>query len=612
MRCNERRSAVEHEGQSKPRLRRSPTSGALPHGGVWEPISQLKHSPQARNQIICQPACPSSPPAAIVKHWTSLVPTRLANAIAPALRVTLALEREINSAAMMHELPTQSLVLMPTPWSSSLRAHPVPARCAATSPFPDKQRSASVLLYICTPFSGLPFISFLASSVSSIPSVLRGPNQVWLVFVLVGHVLGRCRIIVISLHSNTWGPAQRTLLSYQSLTILWTTSRKYLLRTPGTAPTMPILQRRPATLGSRQNTSARNSTESSEALKEQVVIVGDHYDKPHKEMDFPSAKLGSMLTTPESGNKLRINTYSKTELHDRYMSSEEEPSPSPDEEESNDEELKHKPSIRFTNGYDDIWTASEGKAAIAIAVPILSVGRPKLVDITNLAPMKRKQRIPKSQMSHTALKITAACIPAAADENTAFPANEAAEVRTPPTMIRPPQAPRRKGSKPVLTAPDSWLPSEEALQSHDEHYFPELDVRRAPSYHYYDPYSLDPPRLLASGKVSRARESSGSASGNISTWRGLTRTLSLAKKQNPHQTKKPKMFARGANERDDMLVIPPFPFKSGVAWVRCERQSCLETWDDIIIAADDIERYWSLGLDDPLPSRPRSWTAASH
>ena len=291
---------------------------------------------------------------------------------------------------------------------------------------------------------------------------------------------------------------------------------------------MPVLQRRPANLRTRQNISTRGSTESTEAFQEHVIIVEDCFEKPYKEMDFPSANACSMSSIPRFKSNLRIDTYSRTELHDRYMSSEEEPSPSPDGEESHDEELKHKVSVIFTDESSDVFTASECTTEIAIAVPIFSLGRPKLVDITNIASMrKRKQRIPKSQAPHAASKSIAGRMPTVAHENTAFPANEAAEVITSPALIAPRQASRRKESRLALTAPDSWILNDEAPLSDDEHYFPVLDVRRTPSYHDYDPYSLIPPRLVASGKVLRVRARSGSSTTNGS-WRGLTRSLSLA------------------------------------------------------------------------------------
>ena len=330
---------------------------------------------------------------------------------------------------------------------------------------------------------------------------------------------------------------------------------------------MPILQRRPAMLGSRESTSARNSAESDDTLKEHIVVVEDDYEKPHKEMDFPSAKLGSMSSSGKSRNKLRINTYSKTELHDRYLSSEEEPSPSPDGHQNHDEELRHKASARSNDDASEILRAIEGKPEIAIAVPILSLGRPKLVDITNLAPIyKRKQRIPKSQVPHTAFKVPGKRTSAVVDEDVPFPAHEAARIAAARVNIERVQTPNRKESRRILTAPDSWLPNDESLAVDDQHCIPELDVRRTPSYHDYDPYSLEPPRLVASTVLSRHRGSPGvvQAHADTSGWKGLTRSLSLAKRQKSYQqiAKKPRMVARGVNEREDMLAMPPFPLES--------------------------------------------------
>ena len=330
---------------------------------------------------------------------------------------------------------------------------------------------------------------------------------------------------------------------------------------------MPILQRRRAMLGSRESTSARNSAESDGTLKEHIVIVGDDYEKPHKEMDFPSAKLGSISPSGKSKINLRINTYSKTELHDRYLSSEEEPSPSPDGHENHDEELKHKASAKFNDEASEPSRPIEGKPEIAIAVPIRSLGRPKLIDITNLAPIhKRKQRIPKSQVPYTAFKIPGKQVSAVVDEDIPFPAHEAAGIAAARASVEPVKTPNRKESRHILTAPDSWLPNDESLAVDDEHCIPELDVRRTPSYHDYDPYSLEPPRLVPSAMPSRHRGSPGvvQAHAETSGWKGLTRSLSLAKRQKSHQqiAKKPRMVARGANEREDMLAIPPFPVES--------------------------------------------------
>ena len=330
---------------------------------------------------------------------------------------------------------------------------------------------------------------------------------------------------------------------------------------------MPILQRRPATLGSRESTSARVSAESDGTLKEHIVVVGDDYEKPHKEMDFPSAKLGSMSSSGKSKNSLRINTYSKTELHDRYLSSEEEPSPSPDGYENHDEELRHKASTKINDVASELLRAIAGEPEIAIAVPIRSLGRPKLIDISNLAPIhKRKQRIPKSQVPHAAFRVPEKRVPAVVNEDILFPAHETARFATARVSIEPVETPSQKESRHLLTPPDSWLPNEESLAANDEHDISELDIRRTPSYHDYDPYSLEPPRLVSSAMLSRHRGSPGVVQAHVDTsgWKGLTRSLSLTKRQKPHQqiAKKPRVVVRGAIEREDMFVIAPFPFES--------------------------------------------------
>lgn len=140
----------------------------------------------------------------------------------------------------------------------------------------------------------------------------------------------------------------------------------------------------------------------------------------------------------------------------------------------------------------------------------------------------------------------------------------------------------------------------ESVEEQDDVYFPALDVRPSPTYNDYDPYSLSPPSLspirsshsfrssprspvFAStllkrqpGSVTRARKLSNPPSAaKHGSWKGLTRTLSMAKRlEGSHpQAKKPKMIARGPTEREEMPSIPPFPFEeklgSGVTMNAC-------------------------------------------
>lgn len=331
-------------------------------------------------------------------------------------------------------------------------------------------------------------------------------------------------------------------------------------------------------------------------MSEPLWIVDEDYERPQKEMDFPPAALRKVASRKDPVHNLRINTYAESELPDRYMSSEEEPSPSPDSETYEEEELEHKTSsiIHIEDAVEcaaEPASVEEYKTEIAVAVPIF-VGRPKLVDITNIAPMHKRKRSAELHLKllRSAVKRAASSIRSVTDEKTTFIAQEATKVVTPEEPL-----PMCTDSLPIL-APESWLPEDAiivAKEDEDEdegdHYFPDLELRSPLTYNDYDPYSLDPPRLSPrssyssyssysshsskgakkSGSVARARKSSNPPVAMGSGWKGLTRSLSLAKKQTIHHRdlqvmKKPKMIARAADERRETPVIPAFAFGEGV------------------------------------------------
>lgn len=379
-------------------------------------------------------------------------------------------------------------------------------------------------------------------------------------------------------------------------------------------------------------------------MANQPWIVDGDFDRTTKDMEYPTAPVHKVASRQQSVNHLRLNTYSKEFLHDRYMSSEEEPSPSPDSETasgvSDDEELEPErdaeqepeheeeqlPELEpeeellttatalADKATDDIVEFLDYSAEIAIAVPIMAIGRPKLVDITNIAPMhKRKRSLEKSPpLMRTAVHNAASRIPATADEDIPSLTHKDSiyslvEPTAEPALMEQPEA-----------TPESWLPEESDVSTvtddgEDEHYFPELEVRAPLSYKDYDPYSLNPPKLsprttsheraptLSSssastgskkpGSIARARKNanasnnmlrranarisshshqSGSTSSTQTSWKGLTRSLSMAKKSETNistppssrEAKKPKMQARGPTEREELPTIPPFPFES--------------------------------------------------
>ncbi|KAL8769424.1 MAG: hypothetical protein Q9209_004652 [Squamulea sp. 1 TL-2023] len=369
---------------------------------------------------------------------------------------------------------------------------------------------------------------------------------------------------------------------------------------------MPVFTRRQHMM----TETPRISTDSS--TQEHIWIIQDGFEKPQKEMDFPSANLNSKMPRHE----LRISTYSKSDLHERYMSSEEEPSPSPDSsdaESTASEELKHKSSSRVLAANDDASSdyssiESDATTAIAVAMPIVAYGRPKLIDITNLAPMQKRKRMIKQPVapSTTMAKQTLArtiSIPRLT-ESKPFVANEAAEVIVPTekaAVIAQKQAAMAASkrlkeermqslSRNPSSAPESWLPEEgeenQINNDEREYHFPS-DTEGGD----YGPYNLEPIQPSSSRPAHFPRKRNNSNPFTIVTptslGKGFTRTWSIAKKgvhhgsfsgssassmsggsqQHVHQpverqlNKKPKMIARGANEREEAFLLPPCPLE---------------------------------------------------
>ena len=310
---------------------------------------------------------------------------------------------------------------------------------------------------------------------------------------------------------------------------------------------------------------------------------------PKKEMDFPSVKSTKMPSRSKSHTALRINT-TKQDLQDRYLSSEEEPSPSPDDGPHDfDHELKDKPDIFI----DHLIDVTENiQTEIATPMTILALGRPKLIDITNLAPMHKRKRLAKSPFPHPVPKIgivTPASAATAAsngrdgvDENQSHPTPDRI-----PAVPKPPRQQLRRKESFSMHAPESWLPeeAEEEEQRHVPSLRPSanrnhprrdrhlpLDTSRRPSSrsahaHHFSTRVLDSDLPLRPHTPSSPMPSPSPSA----AWKGFTRSLSMAKRHSGStvggqqgMTKRPKMIPRGANEREDIPVIPPFPFEGSL------------------------------------------------
>ncbi|KAL8781076.1 MAG: hypothetical protein Q9194_000583 [Teloschistes cf. exilis] len=397
---------------------------------------------------------------------------------------------------------------------------------------------------------------------------------------------------------------------------------------------MPVFTRRQHMMAD----TPRSSTESSS--QDHICIYQEDFERPQKEMDFPSARLNSKMPR----NVLRINTYSKSDLPERYMSSEEEPSPSPDSSDAEStcsEELKHKASARvLANEEAQIDLAAleaDFTTEIAVAMPIVAYGRPKLIDISSLAPMQKRKRVIKQPVApsskHTLVRKTSNISSLTADNNP-FAANEAAEVIVPADRAliiaqkqaamaasrrlkeQQQQQQQQISRSRLSSAPVSWFPEEEEYHTADEER--DESFSAGPNNHEYDTWDAfptiteestprsSPSRLSTQSTTTTTRKRNNSNPFSpAALGKGMARTWSIASKKVHHGSfssssssqitaiyspqhqqqqlrekssfssfqqqperkierqlsKKPKMVARGANEREDNLVLPAYPFE---------------------------------------------------
>ncbi|KAL8667822.1 MAG: hypothetical protein Q9202_000287 [Teloschistes flavicans] len=373
----------------------------------------------------------------------------------------------------------------------------------------------------------------------------------------------------------------------------------------------------------------RSSTDTSS--QNHVWIYPEDFERPQKAMDFPSARLNSKMPR----NDLRINTYSKMDLPERYSSSEEEPSPSPDSsdaESTHSEELKHKSSARVLANEEapiDLAALEEDDITeIAVAMPIVAHGPPKIINITSLAPMQKRKRTIKQPVAPSSKQTPARKISNLSSlkgDNNPFAANEAAEVSVPADRaliiaqkqsaiaasrrFNEQQQRQQQSSHPRhSSAPDSWFPEEEEYHTADEEqgfHFPTDPSDPFPTITEEAEPRPSPSRLSSHSTATTTRKRNNSnpfSMVNTATLgKGMARTWSIAKKVHhgsfstsssssqhtaiyqPQQqlrekssfssfqqserkterqiTKKPKMVARGANEREEVPVLPPCPFE---------------------------------------------------
>ncbi|KAI9879330.1 MAG: hypothetical protein M1830_008851 [Pleopsidium flavum] len=326
---------------------------------------------------------------------------------------------------------------------------------------------------------------------------------------------------------------------------------------------MPVVSHRQHRLGSaacRNSTSSYSSTGSGRDGQLWIVQEnGDHHRQ--KTMDFPAPRKASVTAGQKSRKHLRLDTYSKPDLHDRYLSSEEEVSPSPHE--NFDIVSREDSTIRVEQGSNNDYVhitplEAEVMTGIAIVVNIINVGKPKVIDIPRLAPRQKRRSSnaakPPSHPAHGSVTSQYSTKSAAVSVS-CYPANEAVEVKMGGEGTISPREdslPDPQPNLPLLPQVDFAIAHEASLLE-----FPGLDIRPTPSYRDYDPYLLNPPRLHSQYQRSlRSRANPGPGF----AWKGgMNSNLTAVNKPiGGRGLKKGKKLMRRANERAPMMPTSPF------------------------------------------------------
>ena len=297
-------------------------------------------------------------------------------------------------------------------------------------------------------------------------------------------------------------------------------------------------------------------------MKQQTLLLGQGYIRPQKTMDLPTLDF---LPPVVSGAKdrLRINTYSRPDLYERYLSDEEEPSPSPEDSASEDEVEDEPYSADQVDDEYEYGAVFDCRAEIAVAVPIMVVGRPRLVDITNIAPMQKRKRPSHFKSSYSTLLSSGSRLSPIADKINSSDEHDRADSLS--------STNREENESFISTAPSSWLPEQDLqMQAGEDELDSRFDFVSPSTYFERDPYNLEPPRLRSSPPRKRAMRSYNhppSSMKHSSAWRGLRRSLSIAKRPDsqdtqPQRARKAKCSARRAPHVEPMMVIPPFSFET--------------------------------------------------
>ncbi|MCJ1356825.1 MAG: hypothetical protein MMC33_006821 [Icmadophila ericetorum] len=173
---------------------------------------------------------------------------------------------------------------------------------------------------------------------------------------------------------------------------------------------MPTLSRRQPSLDLRS--SARNSVESTNSYassEQKLWVLNEEGERHLPEMDLPKAKKAALPSRKQSSRNLYLTT--KAELHEqRYQSSEEEASPSPDGYDTGDEcglDSERGSMCEKSDFEDMVIDDDEVPVVLTARMVIMRVVRPKLITISS--NMQKRKRSLETRERLTSL-----------DENTAY------------------------------------------------------------------------------------------------------------------------------------------------------------------------------------------------
>ena len=298
---------------------------------------------------------------------------------------------------------------------------------------------------------------------------------------------------------------------------------------------MPSLTRRKPSLGLHR---ASTTTEHA-ALKVEPGFYLDNHPSYHcpteSEIDL-SARKPSALPR----HKLRLATSSPI-LHQLYQSDEEQPSPSADEfTDSNDEASgsgSASDGAESVDGRDEMEDFEDSfdtpralpititPSALAVAVPVLAFGRPKMITISKLAPMAKSITpiIRPQSASYTTIRKFKAPLPTPIRTSAVFEEElkaphkysapyppQRADSLTPPSYTYSGSSPSSSSNSSFMEEDQELDEAELLIRESDEiqnrsnsvlagtEWEVDLEAPTPTSYAEYDPFALSPPTLVKS------------------------------------------------------------------------------------------------------------------